>query len=143
MKKLSLALSLLAATAAAAFANPVEEREAIMKERGGLLRQLAPIARGEAPFDQAAAQALLVKLDENAHRDSVEALFPEGTQAGSEASPRIWEDMNGYKALWAKYADTTAAAVAAAPQDQAALQAAFGTIAATCSGCHQTYRISN
>ncbi len=141
MKKLLITFSLAVLGISAAAAGPVEDREAIMKERAGLLRQLSPMAKGEAAFDAAAAGDLLAKLDANAKKGSVEELFPEGSQAGTEASPAIWEDMNGFKAAWAKYADDTSAAVAANPQDQASLQAAFGTVSANCGSCHQLYRV--
>lgn len=142
MKKTLLILPLIALGATAALADPKEDREALMKERAGILRQIAPVAKGDAAFDAAAVQALLVKLDENAKRDGVDELFPEGSQGG-EASPKIWEDKNGFKAEWARYADATAAAVAAAPKDQAALQSAIGPVTKECGVCHQNFRVKD
>ncbi|MBE7183618.1 MAG: cytochrome c [Methylobacterium mesophilicum] len=141
MKKLLLTLPLLALAATAALAGPQEDREALMKERAGLLKQITPYAKGDSAFDATAVQALLVKLDQNAKRDSVDELFPEGSQAGSEASPKIWEDKNAFKAEWTRYADATSAAVAAAPKDQASLQMAVGAIGKECGVCHQNFRV--
>lgn len=147
MKTLAICLSLLAAGTVAAFAGPVEDRQADMKERAGLLRQLSPMAKGQDAFDAAKALKLLTALDENAKKYSAAELFPEGSGPKSpdednEASPKIWEDWTGFQAAWDKYAATTTAAVAANPQDVAALQAQFGAIGAQCGACHQAYRLS-
>lgn len=147
MNTFAICLSFLATGTAAAFAGPVEERQAAMKERAGLLRQLSPMAKGQEEFDAAKALRLLKSLDENAKEYSAAELFPEGSGPQSpdednEASPKIWEDWPGFEAAWDKYAATTTAAVAANPQDVAALQAQFGAIGAQCGACHQVYRLS-
>ncbi|HEV7256066.1 MAG TPA: cytochrome c [Mesorhizobium sp.] len=143
MKKTILCLSALAAGVSLAFAGPVEDREALMKERAGLMRQISPMAKGEEAFDAAKAQQILDQLAENARPGAADELFPEGTQEGTEASPAIWEDFAAFEAAWEKYAADTAAAAASKPQDQAALAAAVGQIGANCGSCHQPFRISN
>lgn len=145
MKKIVVALSLLAAVSASALADPVSERQAIMKERAGLLGKLAPVAKGEQPFDAAAVKTQLDALHENAMKGTVEELFPEGTDseqnAKSEASPKIWADMAAFNAAWDKYNGDVMAADSAPPADLAAFQAQFGTIASNCGGCHQNFRV--
>jgi cytochrome c556 len=143
MKKLLLAVSALAVISGSAFADPIADRKAIMKERGGIVGgQLAPIAKGEKPYDAAAVLAALQALDANAKKFDVDALFPAGSETGdTKASPKIWEDMAGFKAAADKFAADVAAAVAANPQDAAAFQPLFGAIASNCGGCHQAYRM--
>lgn len=143
MKKLLLAVAALAVIAGSAYADPIADRRAIMKERGGIVGgQLAPIAKGEKPFDAAAVMTALQALDANAKKFDVEALFPAGSDQGdTKASPKIWEDMAGFKAAADKYAADVAAAVAANPQDAAAFQPLFGAIASNCGACHQAYRL--
>jgi cytochrome c556 len=143
MTKLLLAVSTLALLAGNALADPIADRKAIMKERGGIVGgQLAPIAKAEKPYDAAAVMAALQALDANAKNFDVDALFPAGSEMGdTKASPKIWEDMAGFKAAADKYAADVAAAVAANPQDAAAFQPLFGAIASNCGSCHQGYRM--
>lgn len=143
MKKTILCLSALAAGVSLAFAGPIEDREALMKERAGLMRQISPMAKGEEAFDAAKAQQILDQLAANARPGDAAELFPEGTQAGTEASPKIWEDFAAFEAQWEQYAAATAAAAASNPQDQAALAAAIAPVGAGCGSCHQAFRISN
>ena len=143
MKKLILAVSALAFAGSAAFADPIAERQAIMKANGKAVGVIAPMVKGEKPFDAAAALDALETLSEDAQKIDVEALFPKGTETGgkTEASPKIWEDMAGFQAKVDKFRTDAAAAVAAAPADLEALKVEFGKVAANCGGCHETFRI--
>lgn len=143
MQKLFLALSVLAVGTWPAWADPQEDREANMKERGRIVGGLSRIAKGEAPFDAAAVLEQLRALEANAAKADVDALWPAGSEAGSESSPKIWEDMAGFKAASEKYRTEVTAAVAAAPADAAALQATIGTIGRNCGACHEAYRIKD
>jgi cytochrome c556 len=142
MRKIVLALSALALVSSAAYADPIADRKAIMKERGGIVGQLAPVAKGEKPFDAAAVLTALQALDANAKKFDVDALFPAGSESGdTKASPKIWEDMAGFKAAADKFTADVGAAVAAPPADLAAFQAQFGAITSNCGACHQAYRM--
>ncbi len=143
MRKIVLALSALAMIGSAAYADPIADRQAIMKERGGIaFGQLAPIAKGDKPFDAAAVLTALQALDANAKKWDVDALFPAGSDSGdTKASPKIWEDMAGFKAAGDKFAADVAAAVAAPPADLATFQAQFSAITSNCGACHSAYRM--
>lgn len=142
MKLFALAAAVLAASVAGAAADPIEQRKANMKERGDVMRVLGPIAQGRADFNAAAVADALARLEANAAAATdVEALWPQGSDSGdTKASPAIWADFDAYKAANAKYQEAVAAAVAAAPQDLAAFQAAFGPVGASCGSCHETFR---
>jgi cytochrome c556 len=138
MRKLVLALSSMALVTTAAWADPIADRKAIMKERGGLVGQLAPVAKGEKAFDAAAVLTSLQALEANAKKFDVDALFPAGSESGdTKASP----NMAGFKAAADKFTADVSAAVSAPPADLAAFQAQFGAIASNCGGCHQAYRM--
>ncbi len=126
-----------------AVADPIEDRKELMKERGALMRVLGPVAQGQQPFDAATALDALEKMHANAVASAdVAGLWPEGTETGdTKSAPAVWSDSAGYQAASDKFTADAAAAVAAAPQDLAAFQAAFGPVAANCSACHQTYRV--
>lgn len=142
MKKLILAVSALALVGSAAFADPIADRKAIMKERGGLVGGLNKIVKGETPFDAAAVATALQALQANEEKLDVDTMFPAGSDTGdTKASPKIWEDMAGFKAANEKYLNDIKAAAAAPATDVEALKAQFGTIGANCGGCHQAYRL--
>lgn len=143
MRKLILAISLLALAGTAALADPITERQAIMKANGKAAGALAAIAKGEKPFDAALVLETLKTLNEDAEKFDVTTLFLVGSETGGDttASPKIWEDMAGFQVAADKFKADTAAAVAAAPQDVDGVKAALGAIGSNCAACHQTYRV--
>ena len=142
MRKLVIAISMLALAGSAAFADPILDRQALMKERGKIVGGLSKVVKGEDPFDAAAVLTALQALQANAEKIDVDALFPAGSDTGdTTASPKIWEDMAGFKAANAKYLADVKAATAAAPADIDTLKTEFGVIASNCGTCHQTYRV--
>jgi cytochrome c556 len=126
----------------AASADPVLDRQQTMKERGKIVGELAKMVKGEQAFDAAKVDTALKALQVNAEKFDADALFPAGSTDGdTTASPKIWEDMAGFKATEDKYLADVKAAAAAAPADVDALKAQIGVIGSNCSTCHQTYRI--
>lgn len=111
----------------------VEARKAAMKEDGGIVRR----AGGLTGADASAAADKLIRNFTN-----FPAMFREGSIVGdSEALPVIWEDWEGFTAIFAEALqganDMKAAATAG---DAAAYAAALQTIGGTCSECHDKYR---
>lgn len=142
MRKLILAISMFALAGSAAFADPVLDRQALMKERGKIVGSLNKVVKGEEPYDAVAVLSALQALQANAEKFDVAALFPAGSDDGdTTAAPKIWQDMPGFKAAEDKYLADVKAAAAAAPADVDALKPQFGAIAANCGACHQSFRI--
>lgn len=143
MRKLVIAIFMLAFTGAAASADPIADRQALMKERGKLVGTMAKMVKGEQAFDAAAVLDALKGLEANAEKFDAAALFPAGSDHGGKttAAPKIWEDTAGFKAAEDKFLADVKAAVAAPPADLGGLKAQLGTIGGDCSSCHQTYRI--
>ena len=142
MRKLVIAISMLAVAGSAAFADPILDRQALMKERGKIVGGLSKVAKGDEPFDAAAVLTQLQALQANAEKFDVDALFPKGSDTGdTTAGPKIWEDTAGFKAVEDKYLANVKAAVAGAPADVDALKAQVGAIGSDCGTCHQGYRI--
>lgn len=142
MRRIAFALSAVALMAAAASADPIEDRQNFMQENGRLLGALTPMVEGEQPFDAAEAMAMLQAFNEHVQTFDVAALFPEGSDEGdTRASPKIWEDWAGFQAAAEKLKADAAAAVAANPQDVDALKSAVGAIGANCGSCHEAYRL--
>ena len=113
-----------------------------MKKVGGAMGALAGIGKGEKPYDAEVVKASLTTMSEVAK--AFPDQFPAGSEAGNEteASPKIFEAMDDFKAKSAKLAaDADAILAAGIPADQAAVGAALGTIGPNCAGCHEVYRI--
>ena len=142
MRKLVIAISMLAFAGTAAYADPILDRQALMKERGKIAGGISKVVKGEDPFDAAAVLAQLQALQANAEKFDADALFPKGSDTGdTTAAPKIWEDMAGFNAAEDKFLADTKAAVAAAPADADALKTQLGVLGGDCGACHQTYRI--
>lgn len=142
MKKFVAMMSIIAIGTSVALADPIEDRKALMKANGKAVGELAAMAKGEKPFDAAAVDAALQTLNEDAQKFDVAALFPAGTDQGdTAASPKIWEDMAGFTAKADAWKKAVADAVAAKPQDVAALGPHLQAIGQGCGGCHETYRL--
>lgn len=135
-----LALCLSVALAQAGGHSPIEKRQAAMKTIGGSTKTIGDMLKGSTAFDAAKANAAMAAMQ--GAMAGFGDYFPEGSEsATSEAAPAIWTDRAGFDAVLAKFKADIDAGVAAAPGDQAGVQAAFGQIAANCKTCHQGYRV--
>ncbi|MBZ9957522.1 MULTISPECIES: cytochrome c [unclassified Mesorhizobium] len=142
MRKLVVAISMLAFAGSAAFADPILDRQALMKERGKIVGGLSKVVKGEEPFDAAAVLTALQALQANAEKFDADVLFPAGSDTGdTTAAPKIWQDMAGFKATEDKYLADVKAAVAAAPADVESLKTQIGVIGSDCGTCHKGYRV--
>jgi cytochrome c556 len=117
-----------------------EAREALMKKIGGAAGSLGAIAKGTKPYDAEAVKVALTTIAETAK------VFPDqfkpGTETGDKAaSPKIWENMDDFKARAAKLSADAEAVLAQLPADAAGVGAALNTVGGNCGGCHQLYRI--
>lgn len=125
-----------------AHADVIAERQSLMKDMGKSVGTIARMIKDEQPFDAAVALAALEKLQADAHKMDVEALFPKGTDQGtSEASPKIWDERDDFIRHVEKFQADADAAVAANPQNLDALKPAFQQVAANCGSCHQAFRV--
>jgi cytochrome c556 len=143
MKRLLLAaLSLALLAPVTAQAEPIADRQALMKRMGALVgRELAPFAKGDTPYDAAVVLSTLQKLDAEAQTFDVATLFPAGSDTGdTKVSAKIWEDPAGFQAAVDSYKADIAKAVAAAPQDAATLAPLVNAIGGHCRSCHSDWR---
>jgi cytochrome c556 len=131
-------IALAVATIAYAQGNVIEERQNFMKANGAAMGLLTQMARGEAPFDEAAAKEAFQGIA--TRMETFPTLFPAGSDTGdTKAGPAIWTDTAGFEATAASIV-TAATAAAAASTSLEALQASVGTVGAVCGECHQKYR---
>lgn len=136
------AICLMAVTAVVAAENMHDSREAAMKKIGGAMGGLVGIVKGKTPYDAATVKASLTTISETIK------LFPTYFPAGSEnddkkASPKIWANMDDFKAHAAKLGSDADMLLAQLPADQAAVGAAVGVLGKDCGACHETYRLKD
>jgi len=142
LKMIAVAGCMSMALVSVAAAGPVEDRKEIMKSVGKAIKAAVPMAKGEVPFDAAAAAAAMKTMNEAP--DKFVALFPEGSgdHPETEASPKIWENKDDFAAKANDLKTASASAIEAAGKGQDAFKAAlFGSVVKTCKGCHDAYRI--
>jgi cytochrome c556 len=134
-----LAIAVLSASASA---DPIADRQALMKDQGKTVGSITPIIKGEKPFDADAVKAALVHLNEDAQKIDVATMFPAGSDKGdTTASPKIWEDKAGFVAAVEKYKKDAAASAEADPKDLESFQVVFKQVGENCASCHKAFRI--
>ena len=131
----------LSATAVIAQSKAIGERREIMKGVGAAAKDGAGMARGSTPYDNAKAVQVFVVYANAAGK--MPGLFPDDSKTGGEttASPKIWEDMAGFKAGFAKM-EAEAKAAQASVKDIDSFKVAFGAMGKNCGACHEVYRVT-
>jgi cytochrome c556 len=135
------ALSVIAVTAGAyATQDPIMTRKALMGANGGAAGSGGAMMKGEAAFHPAVAKSVFLTMRAVAY--SYGDYFPAGSDTGdTKASPKIWEDPDGFAAALAKFQQDADAAVAADVQDLEAFKTAFGQVTGNCKACHDAFRL--
>lgn len=131
----------LGVCAAVAQQDPIAARKALMKANGDAAKTGAAIAKGEMPYDTAAAHKIFATFEDAATK--MPGLFPDNSKTGGDtaADPKIWENLPDFKARFAKLGDDAKAAETQVT-DLDSFKAAFGAIGKNdCGGCHQNYRL--
>jgi cytochrome c556 len=131
----------LGASVAMAQQDPIAARRALMKANGDQAKIGADMMKGETPFDLDKAKKIFATFEDAAAK--MPALFPDNSKTGGDtaADPKIWENMDDFKARFAKFG-ANAREAAGKVTDLDSFKAAFGNIGKNdCGGCHQNYRI--
>ena len=137
-----LLLSLGAVVAQQDVAN---QTQTTMKATGRAMGSLAPMVKGEKPYDQAVVDTALTQLADTAKK--LPAMFPDSIkgvkiEGDYHSSPKIWEDKAGFAAKIDSFAKAVAE-VKGKIKDLDSLKAAVPAIGKECSGCHETFRLKS
>ena len=136
---------LLSVGAVVAQQEVANQTQTTMKATGRAMGGLAPMIKGEKPYDQAVVNASLTQLEETAKKlpamfpDSIKGLKIEGDYS---SSPKVWEDKAGFAAKIESFAKVVAEAKGTIT-DLDSLKATMPAIGKECSGCHETFRLKN
>ncbi len=148
MKAVSRVLSLVTLIAFAGLAtaddsNPIKERQSLMEDVKNAAGPVGKMLRGDLDYDQATFMDSMEVFLGAGYRYG--DLFPEGSEFGNgtEASPAIWSDREGFNAALKAFVDATKAAKAANPANLDDARPVAGPIFRTCKGCHDDYRIDD
>jgi cytochrome c556 len=136
---LIVALSIITSLAVASTTN-IGDRQDIMKSNASATKQVVAMLKGEMPFDLTIVQKSLANYQDNIGKFIT--LFPEDSKTGAKtsASPKIWDDMVGFKTAAEKfYADAKMAS--AAISDESSFKATMPAVLKNCGSCHESYRI--
>jgi len=137
-----LLLSVGAVVAQQELAN---QTQTTMKATGRAMGSLAPMVKGEKPYDQAVVDTALTQLQDTAKK--LPTMFPESIkglkiEGDYSSSPKIWEDKAGFAAKIESFAKVATEAKAKI-KDLDALKATVPAIGKECSGCHETFRLKS
>jgi cytochrome c556 len=141
LKTVFVTALLAIASIALASDDPREQRHELMEGVRDAAKVVGAMLRGEREYDAAAAMESLQVFKAGASEFG--DMFPEGSQAGSEAAPSIWEDRAGFDQALQNWRDATDNAIAAAPATLEDAKPVLGPIFKTCKGCHDEYRIED
>lgn len=148
MKRLGYAVSatiVLATTALAQEADPIDTRIALMHNNGTAAGAAGAILKGELDYAVPVGRAVIYAFGATA--ETFADYFPEGSldPERSRAAPEIWEDWEGFMTRFEDFQAAVASAKEAAgedgPADAEAFQAAVQPIMETCGSCHDAYRL--
>lgn len=136
---LAVAAIAIGVTAVAAQSDPIAARKAVMKENGTQTKAGVAMAKGEAPYDQAKAQAIFANYVDVSQK--MPALFPPTSKTGGDtaALPAIWDNKADFDARFAKFG-AEAKQAQGSVKDLDTFKAAFSGLTKNCGGCHETYR---
>jgi len=144
---LAIVTIVLGFSVAIAQEDPIKARKALMKANGDEAKIAGAMAKGEAPFDMAAAHKIFATFEDAAAK--MPNLYPDSSKSEADSpaaddfspKPAVWENMADFKARFAKFGDDAKAADASV-KDLDSFKAAIGNIGKNdCGGCHEQYRM--
>jgi cytochrome c556 len=105
----AIAMIAIGVNASLAQQDVIKERKQLMRENGNQAKLGSEMARGEKPFDLAAARKIFAQFEQTATRAAT--LWPQNSMDQSTAddpyssSPKIWESMEDFRARLGRYDD--------------------------------------
>lgn len=120
---------------------PQVTRQEAMKAVGQSMGVAGKMAKGETEFNTASLLQAFTTMNEVSLVYG--NMFPPGSETGfeTEASPKIWEDPEGFNAALSQFQNAIAGALDANPTNAQELGTVLGPLGKSCGDCHETYRI--
>jgi len=125
-------------TAPVAQTDPIQARQALMKENGNQGKAATEMIEGKRPFSLDDAKKVFAAFIEAGEK--APAFFPEDSKEGKTAAlPAIWQNKEDFNARLAKLA-TDSKAASEASKDLDSFKAQMSIVGKNCGGCHELYR---
>jgi cytochrome c556 len=123
---------------AASAGNPMDERQATMKQVGQTMKEASAYTSAQTPFDAAKVKALMDGVAGNAKK--LHGLYPAGSGADpkSAADPKIWENKADFDKRLTEMGSLAVAAGKTSSADT--FKPAFSALGGSCKSCHDIYR---
>ena len=136
---LSVAL-VFGATVVLAQNDPIASRRALERSNEEQGKVAAAMIKGDLPFDLDRAKTVFATFLDVAGK--VPNMFPENSKTGSDttAAPKIWDDPDGFKAAYARFA-AEAKAAQEGVKDPASFTLLFEGVIRHCRDCHDVFRV--
>jgi len=133
-----MALAIAGVAASAGAANPMEERQATMKQVGQTMKEASAYSSTQTPFEAAKMKGLMDGIGASAKK--LHGLYPVGSGADpkSAADPKIWTNKADFDKRLTEM--STLAAMAGKTTSTDTFKPAFSALGATCKSCHDVYR---
>lgn len=128
-----------AVSVATSSADVIKDRQEAMEGVGGAMKNLAAIAKKEAPFDAGVVQKNAATIED--HLRDASRLFPEGSGQGdieTWAKSEIWSNYADFEVKLEK-AQVEAEALKSVTEESA-FGPAMGALGSACKSCHTDYR---
>jgi cytochrome c556 len=134
---------LLGASAVLAQQDIAVQQQNLMKEISKSLSVVVKTVKGETPYDQAAIDAAIKGLGDNAAK--IPAVFAtdsklEVPNASYASSPKIWQNKADFDEKAQAFVKTVAE-FKGKIKDKDNLKVALDAIGPKCGNCHETYRV--
>jgi cytochrome c556 len=126
------------AGAAISAGNPMDERQATMKQVGQTMKEASAFGSAQTPFDAAKVKTLMDAVSASAKK--LHGLYPAGSGSDpkSAADPKIWENKADFDKRLTEMGTLATAASKTTSTDT--FKPAFSALGATCKSCHDIYR---
>jgi cytochrome c556 len=135
-----VALAMTSGLAMAGGDDSITARKACMKSHGAGMGVMAPMFKGEKPYDAAAVKAALESMGKAC--EAWDTFWTEDSKTSTtqktHAAETIWTDKAGFAAAGTNYYNAEQALLAT--KDEAGFKAAFPALGAACGACHKAYR---
>jgi len=130
-------LAVAAASAAISAGNPMDERQATMKQVGQTMKEATALT-APATYDAAKARTLMDGVSAAAKK--LHGLYPAGSgdDPKSAADPKVWTNKADFDKRLTEMGTLAAAAGKTTSTDT--FKPAFSALGATCKSCHDVYR---
>lgn len=144
-QRVVIAIAVLASTLAFAQTKPeqqIEYRQSAMTVLARSVGALSAMAKGDVAFNKELAQRHAAVIANLSDLPLLAGAYGPGTDKGAphKADPKVWSEVEKFKAAHDKFT-LAAKALPAAAVEQKALQVALGDLGKTCKACHDDYRM--